>query len=108
MGGLPEKMNLKMIEPFRELFQERSTKCRALVNIPEEFIERHPFPGPGVAVRILGDITKEKISTLQEADDIFVSEIKQAGLYNKIWQAFCVLLPVQSVGVMGDSRMMIM
>jgi GMP synthase (glutamine-hydrolysing) len=104
VGGLPEKMNLKLIEPFRELFKDEVRNVGRELNIPEEFIERHPFPGPGLAVRILGDITKEKISTLQEADDIFVSEIKQAGLYNKIWQAFCVLLPVQSVGVMGDSR----
>jgi GMP synthase (glutamine-hydrolysing) len=104
VGGLPEKMNLKLIEPFRELFKDEVRNVGRELNIPEEFIERHPFPGPGLAVRILGDITKAKINTLQEADDIFISEIKQAGLYNNIWQAFCVLLPVQSVGVMGDSR----
>jgi GMP synthase (glutamine-hydrolysing) len=104
VGGLPDKMNLKLIEPFRELFKDEVRKVGRELNIPEEFIERHPFPGPGLAVRILGEITKEKLDILREADDIFISEIKKAGLYNKIWQAFAVLLPVQSVGVMGDSR----
>ena len=104
VGGLPEKMNLKLIEPFRELFKDEVRNVGRELNIPEEFIERHPFPGPGLAVRVLGDITKEKLDILREADDIFISEIKRAGLYNKIWQAFAVLLPVQSVGVMGDSR----
>jgi GMP synthase (glutamine-hydrolysing) len=104
VGGLPDKMNLKLIEPFRELFKDEVRNVGRELNIPEEFIERHPFPGPGLAVRILGDITKEKLDILREADDIFINEIKRAGLYNKIWQAFAVLLPVQSVGVMGDSR----
>lgn len=104
VGGLPEKMNLKLIEPFRELFKDEVRKVGRQLNIPEEFIERHPFPGPGLAVRILGEITKQKLDILREADDIFITEIKNAGIYNKIWQAFSVLLPVQSVGVMGDLR----
>lgn len=104
VGGLPEKMNLKLIEPFRELFKDEVRNVGRELNIPEEFIERHPFPGPGLAVRILGEIKKEKLDILREADDIFITEIKKAGIYNKIWQAFCVLLPVQSVGVMGDFR----
>jgi GMP synthase (glutamine-hydrolysing) len=104
VGGLPEEMNLKLIEPFRELFKDEVRKVGRELGIPEEFIERHPFPGPGLAVRLLGDITKERLDILREADDIFISEIKRAGIYNEIWQAFAVLLPVQSVGVMGDSR----
>ena len=104
VGGLPEKMNLKLIEPFRELFKDEVRSVGRELNIPEEFIERHPFPGPGLAVRVLGEITKEKLDILREADDIFINEIKQASLYNKIWQAFAVLLPIQSVGVMGDFR----
>jgi GMP synthase (glutamine-hydrolysing) len=104
VGGLPDKMKLKLVEPFRELFKDEVRNVGRELNIPEEFIERHPFPGPGLAVRILSDITKEKVDILREADDIFINEIRRAGLYNKIWQAFCVLLPVQSVGVMGDSR----
>ena len=104
VGGLPEKMNLKLIEPFRELFKDEVRKVGKDLKIPKEFLERHPFPGPGLAVRILGEITKVKLDNLREADDIFITEIKKAGLYNEIWQAFSVLLPVQSVGVMGDSR----
>ncbi|MBZ0198974.1 MAG: glutamine-hydrolyzing GMP synthase, partial [Ignavibacteriaceae bacterium] len=104
VGGLPAKMKLKLIEPFRELFKDEVRNVGRELGIFEEFIERHPFPGPGLAVRIIGEITKEKLDILREADDIFISEIKKAGLYNKIWQAFCVLLSVQSVGVMGDAR----
>ncbi|MGE5350998.1 MAG: glutamine-hydrolyzing GMP synthase [Acidobacteriota bacterium] len=104
VGGLPEKMNLKLIEPFRKLFKDEVRQIGRELGLPESFIERHPFPGPGLAVRILGDITEEKLAILREADDIFISEIKKAGLYNKIWQAFAVLLPVQTVGVMGDAR----
>lgn len=104
VGGLPEKMNLKLIEPFRSLFKDEVRKVGRELKIPEEFIERHPFPGPGLAVRILGAVDKEKLDILKEADHIYITAIKNAGLYNEIWQAFAVLLPVQSVGVMGDAR----
>lgn len=104
VGGLPEKMNLKLIEPFRELFKDEVRAIGRELGIPENFIERHPFPGPGLAVRILGDITSTKLDVLREADDIFITEIHNAGIYNDIWQAFAVLLPVQTVGVMGDAR----
>jgi GMP synthase (glutamine-hydrolysing) len=104
VGGLPDKMNLKLIEPFRSLFKDEVRNIGRDLNIPEEFIERHPFPGPGLAVRILGPVDKEKLDILQEADDIYISAIKSAGIYNEIWQAFAVLLPIQSVGVMGDAR----
>ncbi len=104
VGGLPEKMHLKLIEPFRELFKDEVRNVGKALSLPAEFIERHPFPGPGLAVRILGDITKEKLSLLCDADEIFIDEIKDSNLYNEIWQAFAVLLPVQSVGVMGDNR----
>lgn len=104
VGGLPDKMNLELIEPFRELFKDEVRNVGRALNIPSEFIERHPFPGPGLAVRILGAVDKEKLDILREADDIFIKAIKKNNLYNKIWQAFAVLLPVQSVGVMGDSR----
>ena len=104
VGGLPEKMHLKLIEPFRELFKDEVRKVGKNLNIPPEFIYRHPFPGPGLGVRVLGEITKEKLEILREADDIFITAIKEEGLYNSIWQAFTVLLPVSSVGVMGDAR----
>lgn len=104
VGGLPEKMNLKLIEPFRELFKDEVRNVGLSLDIPKDFIERHPFPGPGLAVRIIGDITEEKLALLRDADDIFINEIKKAGVYNNIWQAFSVLLPIQTVGVMGDAR----
>lgn len=104
VGGLPEKMNLKLIEPFRELFKDEVRAIGKELGIPEDFLNRHPFPGPGLAVRILGDVTKEKLDILREVDDIFIKEIKSAGVYDEIWQAFAVFLPVQSVGVMGDYR----
>jgi len=104
VGGLPEKMNLKLIEPFRELFKDEVRNVGRELKIPDEFINRHPFPGPGLAVRILGEVSKEKLDILREADDIFIKSIKEEGLYNNIWQAFTVLLPVSSVGVMGDAR----
>lgn len=104
VGGLPEKMHLKLIEPFRELFKDEVRSVGKNLNIPSEFIYRHPFPGPGLAVRVLGEITKEKLEILREADDIFITAIKEEGLYNSIWQAFTVLLPVSTVGVMGDAR----
>ncbi len=104
VGGLPERMNLKLIEPFRELFKDEVRAIGRELGIPEIFIRRHPFPGPGLAVRVLGEITKERLDILREADDIFISELDRAGIYDKIWQAFAVLLPVQTVGVMGDMR----
>jgi GMP synthase (glutamine-hydrolysing) len=104
VGGLPEKMNLKLIEPFRELFKDEVRDVGKNLKVPDEFIRRHPFPGPGLAVRILGEVTKEKLDILRDADDIFINSIKAEGLYNIIWQAFTVLLPVSTVGVMGDSR----
>ena len=104
VGGLPEKMHLKLIEPFRELFKDEVRNVGLSLNIPKDFIERHPFPGPGLAVRIIGDVTKEKLDLLRDADEIFINEIKDAGIYNNIWQAFAVLLPIQTVGVMGDAR----
>lgn len=104
VGGLPEKMNLKLLEPFRELFKDEVREIGRKLNMPDEIINRQPFPGPGLAVRIIGDITKEKIDILQRADDIVVNEIKNARLYNELWQAFAVLLPIKTVGVMGDER----
>lgn len=97
-------MKLKLLEPFRELFKDEVREIGEELNLPEDIIYRQPFPGPGLAVRILGDITEERIKILQEADDIVVSEIKKAGLYKKLWQSFAVLLPIKSVGVMGDNR----
>jgi GMP synthase (glutamine-hydrolysing) len=104
VGGLPEKMHLKLIEPFRELFKDEVRRVGEELGIDEELVQRHPFPGPGLAVRVLGEITKPRLDILREADDIFISAIREAGLYNKIWQAFAILLPVSTVGVMGDSR----
>jgi GMP synthase (glutamine-hydrolysing) len=104
VGGLPEKMKLKLIEPFRTLFKDEVRNVGRELNIPDEFIARHPFPGPGLAVRILGPVDQEKLEILREADDIYIKSIIEAGTYNNIWQAFAVLLPVQSVGVMGDAR----
>lgn len=104
VGGLPEKMHLKLIEPFRELFKDEVRAVGRKLGLPEEFIVRHPFPGPGLAVRILGEITKEKLAVLREADAIFVQELHNAGMYESLWQGFAVLLSVRSVGVMGDSR----
>ncbi len=104
VGGLPEKMNLKLLEPFRELFKDEVRILGKKLDMPDEIVYRQPFPGPGLAVRIIGDITQERIDILQHADDIVVDEIKRAGLYNKLWQAFAVLLPVKTVGVMGDNR----
>jgi len=104
VGGLPEKMNLKLIEPLRELFKDEVRELGSQLSLPKEICWRQPFPGPGLAVRILGEITQDKIDILQKADDIVVQEIKDAGLYYKIWQAFAVLLPIRTVGVMGDER----
>lgn len=104
VGGLPEKMGLKLLEPFRELFKDEVRAVGKELGVPDWFIKRHPFPGPGLAIRIIGEITQERIDILQKADDIYIEEIKNANLYDEIWQAFAVLLPVQSVGVMGDER----
>lgn len=104
VGGLPATMNLRLIEPFRELFKDEVRAVGRTLGLPAEFIARHPFPGPGLAVRIIGDVTGEKLRVLREADTIFIDEIRSAGLYDSIWQAFAVLLPVQTVGVMGDQR----
>jgi GMP synthase (glutamine-hydrolysing) len=104
VGGLPEKMKLKLIEPLKELFKDEVRKIGRDLGMPEEILQRQPFPGPGLAVRILGEVTPERLAILRECDDIVVNEIKRAGLYTKIWQSFAVLLPVMSVGVMGDHR----
>lgn len=104
VGGLPEIMNLKLIEPLRELFKDEVRKIGFSLDIPEDFIKRHPFPGPGLAVRVLGDVQRERLEILREADEIYIGKIKEYDLYEKIWQAFTVLLPVQTVGVMGDQR----
>jgi len=104
VGGLPEKMNLKLIEPLRELFKDEVRELGLKLGLPAYLIGRHPFPGPGLAVRVLGNITEERLRILREADVRYIEEIRKAGLYGKIWQAFCVLLPVKTVGVMGDER----
>ncbi len=104
VGGLPEKMNLKLCEPLRLLFKDEVRAVGRELGMPEHLISRHPFPGPGLAVRILGDITPEKVAILQNADDIFISGLRECGLYDSVWQAGAILLPVQSVGVMGDER----
>jgi len=104
VGGLPEKMKLKLIEPLKELFKDEVRKIGRDLGMPEEILQRQPFPGPGLAVRILGEVTPDRLAILRECDDIVVGEIKKAGLYSKIWQSFAVLLPVMSVGVMGDQR----
>jgi GMP synthase (glutamine-hydrolysing) len=104
VGGLPETMQLKLIEPLRDLFKDEVRRIGRDLGMPEEILERQPFPGPGLAVRILGEVTVDRVALLQEADEIVVGEIKAAGLYRKVWQSFAVLLPVKSVGVMGDQR----
>lgn len=104
VGGLPEKMDLKLIEPFKYLFKDEVRIVGNELGLPEAIVWRHPFPGPGLAVRVVGEITRERLDLLREADWIFIEEIKRAGRYKKIWQAFAVLLPVKSVGVMGDER----
>ncbi len=104
VGGLPPDMKLKLIEPLRDLFKDEVRRIGRDLGMPDEIIERQPFPGPGLAVRILGEVTAERVAILQEADEIVVDEIKRAGLYRKVWQSFAVLLPVKSVGVMGDQR----
>ena len=104
VGGLPDRMHLKLVEPLRELFKDEVRRVGHELGLPEEMVWRQPFPGPGLGVRIMGEVTREGVRLLQEADDILVSEIKRAGLYRDIWQSFGILLPVKSVGVMGDNR----
>jgi GMP synthase (glutamine-hydrolysing) len=104
VGGLPEKMGFKLVEPLRLLFKDEVRTLGRELRVPEEIISRQPFPGPGLAIRIIGEVTPERVKILQEVDDIVVSEIKNAGFYKKLWQAFAVLLPIRTVGVMGDKR----
>ncbi|MBB4076465.1 GMP synthase (glutamine-hydrolyzing) [Bartonella fuyuanensis] len=104
VGGLPEQMNMKLVEPLRELFKDEVRALGRELGLPEQFISRHPFPGPGLAIRCPGAVTREKLEILREADAIYLEEICKSGLYDEIWQAFAVLLPVQTVGVMGDGR----
>ncbi len=104
VGGLPDFMKLKIVEPLRMLFKDEVRRVGTAMGIAPELIGRHPFPGPGLAIRILGDITPEKVSILQEVDAIFINGLKENGLYDKVWQAGAILLPINSVGVMGDER----
>ena len=104
VGGLPERMNMKLVEPLRELFKDEVRVLGRELGLPEAFVGRHPFPGPGLAIRIPGEVTRERCDILRKADAIYLEEIRNAGLYDAIWQAFAVLLPVATVGVMGDGR----
>jgi GMP synthase (glutamine-hydrolysing) len=104
VGGLPERMNMKLVEPLRELFKDEVRELGRELGLPEQFVGRHPFPGPGLAIRVPGEITRERLEILRKADTIYLEEIRTAGLYDRIWQAFAVLLPVRTVGVMGDER----
>ncbi|UKI39016.1 MAG: glutamine-hydrolyzing GMP synthase [Alistipes putredinis] len=104
VGGLPEKMNLKIVEPLRLLFKDEVRRVGRQLGLSQTLLGRHPFPGPGLSIRILGEVTAEKVAILQEADKIFIDSLREAGLYDSVWQAGVILLPVQSVGVMGDER----
>ena len=104
VGGLPERMHMKLVEPLRELFKDEARALGRELGLPDVFVGRHPFPGPGLAIRCIGEITEEKLEMLRYADEIYIEEIRRAGLYDDIWQAFAVILPVKTVGVMGDGR----
>jgi GMP synthase (glutamine-hydrolysing) len=104
VGGLPEKMKMKIVEPLRSLFKDEVRRVGAALNIPKNILGRHPFPGPGLAIRIIDDITVEKVRILQQADAIYIETLRETGWYDKIWQAGAIFLPVKSVGVMGDER----
>ena len=104
VGGLPERMKLKLVEPIRALFKDEVRRVGRALGMQDHLLERHPFPGPGLGIRILGEITPEKVRILQEADAIYMNEMRRQGLYNEVWQAGAILLPVKSVGVMGDER----
>jgi len=104
VGGLPERMHLKVVEPLRLLFKDEVRRVGNELEIKKEILQRHPFPGPGLAIRIISDVNEEKVRILQEADHIFINGLKEHGLYEKVWQAGVMLLPIQSVGVMGDER----
>ena len=104
VGGLPEKMALSLVEPLRELFKDEVRDLGRELGLPESLVGRHPFPGPGLAIRVPGEITVEKLDILRAADAVYLDAIRTAGLYDEIWQAFAVLLPVRTVGVMGDAR----
>ncbi|MDB5492870.1 MAG: synthase [Phenylobacterium sp.] len=104
VGGLPDFMKLKLVEPLRELFKDEVRVLGVELGLPPAFVGRHPFPGPGLAIRIPGEVTPDRVAVLQKADAIYLDEIRKAGLYDSIWQAFAVLLPVRTVGVMGDAR----
>jgi GMP synthase (glutamine-hydrolysing) len=104
VGGLPEKMNMQLIEPLRSLFKDEVRRIGTALGLPANFIQRHPFPGPGLGIRILGEVNSDKVKMLQEADDIYIQHLHKHNLYHSIWQAGTILLPVQSVGVMGDER----
>jgi GMP synthase (glutamine-hydrolysing) len=104
VGGLPERMRLKLVEPLRELFKDEVREVGRRLGLPETMVGRHPFPGPGLAVRVLGPVTPEAVAVLQRADAILIEELRTSGLYDSVWQAFAVLLPVRTVGVQGDAR----
>ena len=104
VGGLPDRLDLKLVEPLRTLFKDEVRKVGRALGLPTEFVQRHPFPGPGMAIRVLGEITREKLKLNQAADHIYIGKLKSSGWYDKVWQAGTILLPVKSVGVMGDER----
>jgi len=104
VGGLPKGLKFKLVEPLRELFKDEVRILAREIGVDKDFVDQHPFPGPGLAVRIVGEVDRERLDIVREADEILLSEVRRAGVYKKVWQAFAVLLPVRSVGVMGDRR----